>query len=70
MNPYEEKIKGLKEQAALLQRKLNLIRKKRPLEDDPTRSLKLEIDEEETIFQLVLFHLYKLYSHFYPKQNI
>lgn len=52
MSLESENIKGLKEQASLLQRKLNLIRKKRPLEDDPTRSLKLEIDEEETVFQL------------------
>ncbi len=52
MSLERENINGLKEQADLLQRKLNLIRKKRPLEDDPTRMLKLEVDEEETVFQL------------------
>lgn len=39
---------GLKQQAILLQRKLNLIRKKMPLEDDPTRYLNLEVEKEET----------------------
>ncbi len=39
--------KELREQAEMLQRKLNLIRKKRVLEDDPSRKFKLEIDEKE-----------------------
>jgi hypothetical protein len=48
MSAEKTAIQGCEEQLQLLQRKLNLIEKKAILEDDPTRTLKYEVEKEET----------------------
>lgn len=48
MSAEKAEIQGCEEQLKLLIKKLNLIEKKLILEDDPTRTLKYEIDKDET----------------------